>query len=1370
MNESNEIERIVAIFTILNDIIFGQKPVPEDHSEVSWLGGTERVEIEPNADLRVVDRAFLHGDVVARADDALGAQGVAAAVHLDLDLRFADGSLVRGVNARRVAHVRAFRPGHYVAYGDWVGKIHDVVEDVVVRFEDGAECVVAGADEETLVPRDRSTLFADEEHCPFFPGAVVHAAANVWRDARWTRGTRSEAPSLDGGGRGEGDDDDEPGATAPTAPAAPARKKKSLSARVSAMRARTKGVVFEVRTAEVTVRWLACARKSETDEYDYSAKGAFPRAPRTPGTQAEGGAPAPPTQMPASALKPLTHFAHTCFQLGDRTVVPETPPPKSHTCTNATRASGDAGEALNLIPSDGYDSDFPDVSNVSNDRYEGGGVDGFGIARAHQAASAGAGVAASVCESVGAALEMNRALARLFKDKRVSENAAIPALRPAATVVGTRTYVDVLWQDGSTTRRIAARDLVPQLHLGEHDFWPGQFVTRRADDRNPPRADGGTAAAGAAGVADIAAALGAGADAAAVPRHGQTGVAPAGAPGGAGDSSSEVATLSPFGVVETVDQLERVATVRWLPPDAAFPDPCANTMRWVAAEERWVDFGSRAAVEREDDRERVSVYEIREDEEYGFRLGDIVVAPSRFDAELARRKEKGEPFACMLAHAEKDLLDLESDEERRTENDGDEEDSDVSSEYEDADDADASASTPVSVAIEAARAARAARVEGTPLHPGEDRTSRSVREKPLVPPDAASLTWVGEVIGASGGFIRVAWGDGSVSNCHPKFAWVVSHDDDDSDSELSSGDEFESGDETDASGWETLGEEHADILLNELAPAFAATRDGPDAETLIPRSDSSPGTSIASPLGVRRGVPEAAPSLAGPPGGFSGSAALDPIARAYVERRREEAEFGWLAEHARRSGASEPSSDASNALNALNASNASNALNASNANASNALNALNASNANASNASGSSPLTPEEASRAAAALAAAFSGLRSAGAPETSTPRLATSEASSPSRETANETSSVENLASSPVEEEEEEEEGEESAKNEEIEFSALHPRTNDDAFPAFASVDIDDEDVDAALADHRFKETPATGPADLPAWSKAVRKEWRTLRTSLPANVWVRVFEQRTDVLRAAMLGPEGTPYHDNVFVFDFSFPPGYPNEPPASSYHSRGERVNPNLYENGKVCLSLLSTWSGKGSEMWDPKRSNMLQVLVSIQGLVLVDDPYYNEAGYEKQSGTAEGKRNGDQYNEQAFLASARSMISTVRDPPRHFEPLIRAHFHARAPKILRVCRAYLDEGCPIGQYDARLVSENVSADAGGSGTTGKADAAAEPPSRSASQSSGSEKKAPSRPPPTEGFKLTLRKLVPKLEAAFKANDELVDASERGERART
>ena len=101
------------------------------------------------------------------------------------------------------------------------------------------------------------------------------------------------------------------------------------------MRSRNEGVVFAVRASEVTVRWLASARPSETEADEVSAAGASPRAPRTPGPEKEGGAAAPPTQMPASALRPLTHFAHTCFQLGDKAVVPETPPPKSHAAGRA---------------------------------------------------------------------------------------------------------------------------------------------------------------------------------------------------------------------------------------------------------------------------------------------------------------------------------------------------------------------------------------------------------------------------------------------------------------------------------------------------------------------------------------------------------------------------------------------------------------------------------------------------------------------------------------------------------------------------------------------------------------------------------------------------------------------------------------------------------------------------------------------------------------------------------------------------------------------------------------------------------------------------------------------------------------------------
>jgi len=50
-----------------------------------------------------------------------------------------------------------------------------------------------------------------------------------------------------------------------------------------------------------------------------------------------------------------------------------------------------------------------------------------------------------------------------------------------------------------------------------------------------------------------------------------------------------------------------------------------------------------------------------------------------------------------------------------------------------------------------------------------------------------------------------------------------------------------------------------------------------------------------------------------------------------------------------------------------------------------------------------------------------------------------------------------------------------------------------------------------------------------------------------------------------------------------------------------------NPNLYAEGKVCLSLLGTWSGPG---WEPGVSTLSQVLIAIQAQILVEQPYANE----------------------------------------------------------------------------------------------------------------------------------------------------------------
>jgi ubiquitin-conjugating enzyme E2 O len=56
--------------------------------------------------------------------------------------------------------------------------------------------------------------------------------------------------------------------------------------------------------------------------------------------------------------------------------------------------------------------------------------------------------------------------------------------------------------------------------------------------------------------------------------------------------------------------------------------------------------------------------------------------------------------------------------------------------------------------------------------------------------------------------------------------------------------------------------------------------------------------------------------------------------------------------------------------------------------------------------------------------------------------------------------------------------------------------------------------------------------------------------------------------LLSLLILGPEDTPYEGNVFVFDVLLPPEYPRQPPLVHYYNRCDgRLNPNLYEDGKV-----------------------------------------------------------------------------------------------------------------------------------------------------------------------------------------------------------
>ena len=56
---------------------------------------------------------------------------------------------------------------------------------------------------------------------------------------------------------------------------------------------------------------------------------------------------------------------------------------------------------------------------------------------------------------------------------------------------------------------------------------------------------------------------------------------------------------------------------------------------------------------------------------------------------------------------------------------------------------------------------------------------------------------------------------------------------------------------------------------------------------------------------------------------------------------------------------------------------------------------------------------------------------------------------------------------------------------------------------------------------------------------------------------------------------------------------------------YSNTPDRFNPNLYADGKVCLSLLGTWhGGDATEKWDPQHSNLFQVCSIRMGIHLFD----------------------------------------------------------------------------------------------------------------------------------------------------------------------
>eukprot|EP00020_Sapocribrum_chincoteaguense_P000263 CAMPEP_0170752206 /NCGR_PEP_ID=MMETSP0437-20130122/11849_1 /TAXON_ID=0 /ORGANISM="Sexangularia sp." /LENGTH=1243 /DNA_ID=CAMNT_0011091269 /DNA_START=39 /DNA_END=3769 /DNA_ORIENTATION=- len=256
--------------------------------------------------------------------------------------------------------------------------------------------------------------------------------------------------------------------------------------------------------------------------------------------------------------------------------------------------------------------------------------------------------------------------------------------------------------------------------------------------------------------------------------------------------------------------------------------------------------------------------------------------------------------------------------------------------------------------------------------------------------------------------------------------------------------------------------------------------------------------------------------------------------------------------------------------------------------------------------------------------------------------------------------------------------------------------------------VAVDEDEYVSAMEELRFDEaelvathhySTAASKTSVAASSRKMQRimqEAEALADSLPVTVgsstFVRCDEDRMDLMSAMIVGPEGTPYSGGLFEFHIFLPSDYPNVPPLVSIETTGNgtvRFNPNLYNDGKVCLSILGTWHGAGDvgSKWNAASSTVLQVLVSICGLIMVEQPYFNEPGYERERGTSEGERHSFEYNEDLRLSTIRfAMVGHLRKPPVGFEDVVRTHFRLQKNRLLAQCASWAAEATP--RYKAKM----------------------------------------------------------------------------------
>lgn len=205
-----------------------------------------------------------------------------------------------------------------------------------------------------------------------------------------------------------------------------------------------------------------------------------------------------------------------------------------------------------------------------------------------------------------------------------------------------------------------------------------------------------------------------------------------------------------------------------------------------------------------------------------------------------------------------------------------------------------------------------------------------------------------------------------------------------------------------------------------------------------------------------------------------------------------------------------------------------------------------------------------------------------------------------------------------------------------------------------------------------------------------------RDLSCDFSSSYFIRADVNYPQFVKVLIAGSRGSPYEHGLFEFDLYFPLNYPNAVPKCILKTTNNgkiRFNPNLYNNGTVCLSLLGTWPGSSFEQWDPKTSNLIQILISLSSIVMNDKIIENEPGFENylNSSTQALLENEGYANIVRLGNISYAMIDNIVHPSPIYDSLIADYFKFKSEELLADISTWIDRA----QYTQSLYTGLTSA---------------------------------------------------------------------------